>query len=68
MSDLTNIKFKPRWHKRKMKLGGEIFEAAKTEGGGWYCIKEPNGHKYRHTANIVEDLSEEVPDGDRKTE
>ena len=58
MSDLVQIE--KGWQKRRMKDGTGEFVAKKSEGGGWYQIKEPNGKTYRHLAKVVEELSEEV--------
>jgi hypothetical protein len=40
-----------------------VFLAKKTEGGLWYYIILSNGHRLRHTADVVERLAEPIPVG-----
>ena len=47
-----------RW---RMKDGTGEFLAKKTDGGGWFYIVLSNGHKLRHTADVVERLAEPIP-------
>lgn len=58
MGDFVQIE--KGYHTRRMKDTGDLFEAKKTDGGGWYYIKFRNGQTCRHLAEIVEYLSEEV--------
>jgi hypothetical protein len=54
------VQIEKGWHKRKMKESDDWFLAKKTEGGGWYYLKMPNGTRLRHTANVIEQVSDEV--------
>jgi hypothetical protein len=38
-----------------------VFLAKKTAGGLWYYIILSNGHRLRHTADVVERLAEPIP-------
>ncbi len=58
MSDLVQIKNNNGYHWRKMKVGGDRFQAKKTEGGLYYWLVLPGGIHSRHLANVVEKLSE----------
>jgi hypothetical protein len=52
------------YHLRRMKENGQLFHAKKSEGGRFYNILVENSHGnevfFRHLAEVVEELSEEV--------
>jgi hypothetical protein len=47
----------------RMRNGTGEFLAKKTAGGLWYYIILSNGHRLRHTADVVERLAEPIPVG-----
>ena len=53
------------YQKWRMKNGSGEFSAKKTEGGLWYYIILSNGHRLRHTADVVERLAEPIPVGEK---
>jgi hypothetical protein len=38
-----------------------VFQARKSEGGGWYYLIYSDGSRQRHTASVVESLAEPIP-------
>lgn len=59
MNELIQIEGTNTYHWRKMKTGGDRFQAKKTQGGMFYWIILPGGFHGRHLARVVEELSVE---------